>query len=263
MSSKTRDWYSSRTIYTRALQVNASISDLITNVAALVAFPFTQETFTTRQKRQLLMLQTSCKQQSMNIICSDKYSVRFLTLKSNHVKYPPTHTQTTSSTKTLLLKNPVPQVGKGLICFVFPWWPRCTAHETMMKALKGRRDTRIVHVLHVSSVVALVEKWHDLTSTLQTVAFPIISGLLETGRDWACSHGDDTRNDKTPMSVCRAPSLSDWHLLAQAHLGSGETRDKRQTQMAFSLAILSSTSFRREKNIVSKSSSCFRRSSEV
>lgn len=56
------------------------------------------------------------------------------------------------------------------------------------------------------------------------------------------------------MSVCQARSLSDWHLLAQAHPGSWEARDKSQTQMAFFFLPLlllppSRPIFRRGRNV--------------
>lgn len=84
---------------------------------------------------------------------------------------------------------------------------------------------------------------HNLTFALRMFPPPtIILGLLRPAKIGLARKRDDTRNDKTPVSVCQAWSLSDWHLLAQAHPGSREARDKSQTQMAFFFFLCNSVS---------------------
>ncbi len=59
------------------------------------------------------------------------------------------------------------------------------AHETIMKALIGRRGTRIVHVLNVSAIVALGGVTQPDVHP-ENVSFPHHLGAFETGKDWAC-----------------------------------------------------------------------------
>lgn len=77
-----------------------------------------------------------------------------------------------------------------------------------MKPLKGRRGTTIVHVLNISAIVALGGVTQPDVHP-ENVSFPHHLRAFETGKDWACLQRDDTWNDKTPVSVCQAWSLSD------------------------------------------------------
>jgi len=177
----------------------------------------------------------------LQINCTIQYF--FLNIKSHQMSCDTG--QTSGSLRNILLWSLISFVGKLLMCFVFPWWSRRTAHKTIMKALKGRRGTRIVRVLSVSAILAHGGVTQPDVHPENVSIPPIISGILRPVKIGLASKRDDIQNDKTPVSVCQACSLSDWHLLAQAHPGSGEARDKSQTQMAFSLAVLSSTRFRR------------------
>lgn len=130
------------------------------------------------------------------------------------------------------------------MCFVFPWRPRRTAHKTIMKALKGHQSSARRQRLSYCGTWRSYTTWRSPPRTPS----PIISGLLRPAKIGLASermtHG---MTKLLCLSVCQASSLSDWHLLAQAHPGSREARDKSQTQMVFSLAILSRARFRREE----------------
>lgn len=80
--------------------------------------------------------------------------------------------------------------------FVFPWWPRCTAHKTIMKALKGRRGTTTVHVLSVSAIVALWRSYTTWRSPWECFFPPIILGLLRPAKIGLASKGMTHRMTK-------------------------------------------------------------------
>lgn len=130
-----------------------------------------------------------------------------------------------------------PFVGRRLMCFVFPWWTCRGAHRTIMKALKGQPNGAGTSST-VWAIVALRRvAQHDVgpdnapPAPTPTCTPSIILGILRPAKIGVASKRDDTRNDNTPVSVCQAWSLSDWHFLAQAHPGSGEARDKSQKHM--------------------------------
>lgn len=128
-----------------------------------------------------------------------------------------------------------PFAVRRLMCFVFPWWTCRAAHKTIMKALKGQPNgagmSSTVWAIVVLGGVTQHDVHPDNPSLTPTCAPAIILGISRPATIGLASEGM-THGMTKLLSVCQAWSLSDWHLLAQAHPGSGEARDKSQKHMA-------------------------------